>query len=239
MKGHWWSCVLGLLCLHVKVVHNTETVSQTPSYITYVGVNSSVTITCSTSLSDALGLYLQRQFHGKKNIVYLSLSKGNVAKNTTSEEFKGRIQVIQEKSNKKGYGFTLQLSLLALDDTDLYYCQWSHFEPKRAIEESLSSNGTIIIVRDFGDQEECEDQVFDYMFIILCGTAFSVTLFIAIGVLILKYRTSKKCKYRPHRRVAPSLPNRPEPVHPPRQQRLQHQPYMTTSEHVLDYRSFL
>lgn len=107
-------------------------------------VNSSAEITCSTSLPDVLGLYLQRKFHRKSEIVYLSLHQGKVTKNTTAEEFIGRIQVTPNMQGKDGFKFTLRLSLLGLDDTDLYYCRWSHFNLKK---ESLISTGTIVIVR--------------------------------------------------------------------------------------------
>lgn len=109
-------------------------------------VNSSAEITCSTSSPGVLGLYLHRRFHDKTTVVYLSLEKGKVTKNTTATEFAGRLHVTANKQVKEGVEFTMRVSLLELDDTDLYYCKWIQFSSASKY-ESMSSNGTVVIVR--------------------------------------------------------------------------------------------
>ncbi|XP_026206531.1 uncharacterized protein LOC113155979 [Anabas testudineus] len=231
MKGHWWSCVLGLLCMPAEVILDSQTVFQSPSSTFQMKVNSSAEITCSTSLPDVLGLYLQRKFHRKSEIVYLSLHQGKVTKNTTAEEFIGRIQVTPNMQGKDGFKFTLRLSLLGLDDTDLYYCRWSHFNLKK---ESLISTGTIVIVREYDPQEQCKGQVLDHILITLTVVAFTVILFLFIGTLIFRYRRFKK-HFTPARTVNLQRPARPQYVYP--QQSTQHYPYLVTSEN--DFRGIL
>lgn len=92
-----------------------------------------------------MGLYLFGKFHGKRNIVFLSLGGAEV-KSTTAAEFKGRIQVTLNNNVKEGVEVTLLLSPLRLSDTDLYYCEWQYIHPWSGI-QSKSSNGTIFIVR--------------------------------------------------------------------------------------------
>ncbi|XP_029312368.1 uncharacterized protein LOC115024717 isoform X2 [Cottoperca gobio] len=89
-------------------------------------VNSSAEIRCSTSLSNPMGLTLQRSFHGKPDVVYLDLKNGTLIKNTTAQEFKGRIHVAADRHTEEGCGFILRLSLLGLEDTGLYFCSWSY-----------------------------------------------------------------------------------------------------------------
>ena len=132
-----WYCISSLFFMYFFSL----TVSQDPELIPLMRVNSSAEITCSTSLSNPMGLNLYRQFHGNMKVVYLSLDNGQVTRNTIAPEFEGRIH---HQQMKDGHGFTLQLSLLRQEDTDLYYCSWQYFEKSL---ETLQSNGTMIIVR--------------------------------------------------------------------------------------------
>ncbi|XP_038591382.1 uncharacterized protein LOC119915737 [Micropterus salmoides] len=225
MKAHWWSCVLGLLYMPAEVILSTWSVSQVPMSISLKKVNSSAEITCSCSLSYLIVFKLQRRFHGNEPVVFLSLENGEVTKNTIAEEFTDRINIQQIEG---GYGFTLELSLLRLEDTDLYYCNWIHMESEKL--ETVSSNGTIIIVRDRDPHEQCKHLVLDFIFIGLSVTAFTV-LFLFLGVLIVRCLRFKK-HFRPARAVKPSRPNRPQ--HVCHQQRAQHCPYLVTSLHTMD-----
>lgn len=134
---NWWLQVEQSVTVHLFL-----TVSQVPMSISLKKVNSSAEITCSCSLSYLIVFKLQRRFHGNEPVVFLSLENGEVTKNTIAEEFTDRINIQQIEG---GYGFTLELSLLRLEDTDLYYCNWIHMESEKL--ETVSSNGTIIIVR--------------------------------------------------------------------------------------------
>ncbi|GAA6225995.1 uncharacterized protein LOC108872585 [Lates japonicus] len=235
MEARWWSCVLGLLCMPAEVLLHTWTVSQNPRSISIKRVNSSVDITCSTSLSNPMGLYLKRRFQGE-DIVFLSLDKGQVTKDTTNPKFTGRIQVTPEEVGM-GQGFTLQLSLLGLDDTDLYYCTWTHFKLQTSTREAQSSNGTIIIVREMDlQQKQCESHIIDLVLIFLCVTAFTFMLLLFIGALIMRCRRFKK-RFRPARVVRPSRRDSPQYVCP--QHRIQHRPYMITSLQTTDFRGIL
>lgn len=98
-------------------------------------------------LPDPLGVYLYRYLHRNPEVVYLSLVKGLITKRTTAAEFVGRIHITPSQQIKKGHGFTLQLSPLRLEDTDLYYCEWTFFKSETAKEELFVSNDTIIIVK--------------------------------------------------------------------------------------------
>uniref|UniRef100_A0A3P8TU18 Immunoglobulin V-set domain-containing protein n=1 Tax=Amphiprion percula TaxID=161767 RepID=A0A3P8TU18_AMPPE len=119
--------------------------SQNPSSVSYKRVNSSAEITCSTSLSDPLGVYLYRRFPSDQGIVYLAFTGQEITKTTINEHFKDRVIVTEDQPVRGGNGFTMQLSLLELEDTNLYYCSWTYFESMRR--QTLSSNGTVIIVR--------------------------------------------------------------------------------------------
>ncbi|XP_039991501.1 uncharacterized protein LOC120794467 [Xiphias gladius] len=234
MKAHWWSCVLGLLCMPAVVILNPWTVSQNPLSISLMRVNSSAEITCSTSLSEPMGLYLNRRFHGEGDIVYLALQNRLVTKNTTSAKFIGRIHVTP--SYGPSYGFTLRLSLLALDDTDLYYCTWSHFKPQTATRETQSSNGTIIIVREKEPQEQCKDHIEGLIMISFSVTA--VVLFLFTGALILILRRKRfKRHFRPARAIKSTRYISPQHVCP--QHRIQHCAYLNPSANTLDFRGIL
>lgn len=126
-------------------IHLSLTASQEPSSMSLMGINSSVEITCSTSLPDPMGVYLHRGFHGDEDAVYLDLEKGKVEKATVAPEFKGRIDVSSDQQIKDGFRFTFQMSRLELTDTDYYYCRWIFLKTTKL--EDLSSSGTVIIVK--------------------------------------------------------------------------------------------
>uniref|UniRef100_A0A3Q1HL30 Immunoglobulin V-set domain-containing protein n=1 Tax=Acanthochromis polyacanthus TaxID=80966 RepID=A0A3Q1HL30_9TELE len=191
--------------------------SQNPSSVSYKRVNSSAKITCSTSLSDPLGVYLYRRFPSDQDIVYLAFTRRLITKKTINEHFKDRIIVTEDQQITGGNGFTMQLSLLEHEDTNLYYCSWTYFESKRR--QTLSSNGTVIIVRGekihrahspissknsscmslipFGlrlflserdPQEPCREPVWDFTLILLSITGFIVVLCLFIAALIWRCR---------------------------------------------------
>ncbi|XP_070783736.1 uncharacterized protein [Enoplosus armatus] len=218
-----------------EVLLSTWTVSQGPTSISLKRVNSSVEITCSTSLSDPMGFSLRRRFHGEGDVVFLALDNGQITKDTIATEFVGRIRIAPDQQTREGYGFTLQLSLLRLEDTDLYDCSWIRFQSEKAIRQTMSSTGTIIIVRDRDPQEQCKHHVLDHIFIALSVTAFTVLL-LFIGALIVR-RNRFKRHFRPAGAVKPPRPNRAQPVCP--QHSPQHCPYMTTSVNRLDFRGIL
>ncbi|XP_070708293.1 uncharacterized protein [Pempheris klunzingeri] len=148
MAGHWWSCVLGLLCIPAEATLSPMEVLQSPLYISQMRVNSTAEITCSTSRSDPMGFSLHRRFHSDRSIVYLSIDNGQVTRNNIAPEFTGRIHASRDQQIREGYGFTLRLSLLGLEDTDMYYCRWNYFNSEKEKREILSSNGTVIIIRE-------------------------------------------------------------------------------------------
>lgn len=120
-------------------------------------VNSSAEIVCTTSLASPMGLYMHRRFHKEQDVVYLDLNEFSVTKNTTSNKFKGRINISPAKQIKQELrGFTFRLSLLELEDTNLYYCEWIYTDEKLN-KLLMTSNGTVIIVR--GE----ENRAFQYM----------------------------------------------------------------------------
>ncbi len=98
-------------------------------------------------MSNPMGFYLRRRFHGDKDIVHLSFESGQITKKIIAGKFSGRIDIARDKQIREGKGFTLQLSLLGLEDTDLYYCGWITFRSELSKLETLDSNGTVIIVR--------------------------------------------------------------------------------------------
>ncbi|XP_035002623.1 uncharacterized protein LOC118101083 [Hippoglossus stenolepis] len=227
MKAHWWSCVLGLfLCMPAWVTLHTRTVSQRPMSIVVVRGKSSVEISCSTSFSDPIGLYLRRKFLGDRILLHLALEDGLVTKNTTAAEFRGQLNVTLERQVKVGYEFTMWLSELELDDTNLYYCTWSRFESEKRTLKNQTSIGTIIIVQETDPQEQCKDQMFVLTWIFL-SVAVIVILFLVIGALIFRCKRFRK-DFRP---------DSPQHVHP--QQRVQNNPYLITSENTLDFRGIL
>ncbi|XP_054455313.1 uncharacterized protein LOC129091647 [Anoplopoma fimbria] len=245
MKAHWWCCVLGLLCVPAGVmlstskgkgVSNNPTVSQDPTSISLMRINSSAEITCSSSLSGPMGLYLYRGFPDKRKIVFLSLDNGQVTKITPGAGFAGRIEVASQQQIGEGHGFTLKLSLLGLEDTNLYYCSWEYVIVKAALFETWQSPGTIIIVRERDPQEECRDHILDLILIALSAIGFSVILFLGIAALILRCKRFKR-SFRPARAVKPPRPSRPQHVCP--QQGVRHYPYLITSANSLDFRGIL
>ncbi|XP_008303195.1 uncharacterized protein LOC103374823 [Stegastes partitus] len=234
MKVQWWGCMLGLFCMPAEVILIIWTASQNPASTSYKRVNSSAEITCSTSLSDPMGVYLHRRFHSNKDIVYLSLKGGLITKNTINEDFAGRIVVTPDQQIKGGYGFTMQLSLLELEDTNLYYCSWTYFELSK--KQTVSSNGTVIIVSETGPKEQCREPIWDFTLILLSITAFIVVLSLFIAALIWRCRRFKK-HFRPGRAAEPPAPDRPQHVCP--QQHVQLSPYLITSSSHSDFRGIL
>lgn len=114
-------------------------------------INSSLEIKCSTSLENLSGLSLKRRFLGDELILYLNFDKGVVTKNTTMDKFQNRISMSKEQLDPGArYTFKLQLSLLGLEDTDLYYCSWAYID-EQYNNVNLESNGTVVIVR--GERE--------------------------------------------------------------------------------------
>lgn len=94
-----------------------------------------------------MGLYMHRRFHKEQDVVYLDLNEFSVTKDTISNKFKGRINVSPAKQiTQELRGFTFQLSLLELEDTNLYYCEWIYTDNKLN-KLLMTSNGTVIIVR--------------------------------------------------------------------------------------------
>ncbi|MEQ2192453.1 hypothetical protein XENOCAPTIV_011841 [Xenoophorus captivus] len=243
MKAKVWSCVLGLLCMPAEVILNTWTASQGPLTISNVRVNSSLEIICTTSLENPIGLALKRRFLGNTEIIYLSFQNEVVTKNTTTEKFRNRIGITQEQLDPGiRYKFKLQLSLLGLDDTDLYYCQWTYIKNPTYIQLHLESNGTVIIVRgkqnrsshwkscnvtcslkcscptlslpEHGPVEQCSDHTVDLTLICMSIVAFTALSFIFVGVMIMRCRKFKK-RFTPGRPYAPPLPpRRPQPPRP-------------------------
>lgn len=138
-------------------------------------INSSLEIRCSTSDPDILGLSLHRHFQRKEQILYLSLKNESITKESMDPDFKGRIQRsrhLQRVGDE--YMITLQLSLQKLEDTDLYYCQWTSMDAAGVIHR-VSSNGTVVIVR--GERMKQSSCIRRAVTICLLYSAFSVQLF--------------------------------------------------------------
>uniref|UniRef100_A0A1A7X748 Immunoglobulin V-set domain-containing protein n=2 Tax=Iconisemion striatum TaxID=60296 RepID=A0A1A7X748_9TELE len=240
MKAHWWSCLLGLLCMPTEVTLSFWTASQSPSSTAWVSINSSVEIVCTTSLRTPEGLTLHGRFH-KKEIAYLYIEEGVIKKLTLDTAFKNRTEITPARVDP-GLGFTLKLSLLGLDDTDLYYCQWSYLD-KGQLEWNLKSNGTIVIVKESGPPEHCKAPSVDLTFISLIAAVFVASLLIIIGVLVWKCRRFKKSftPARPPRPPPrPPRPNRHQSVclhqHHGQQQTPQLYPYLITSPYTYTFR---
>ncbi|KAM4524495.1 uncharacterized protein PAE49_000788 isoform 2-T2 [Odontesthes bonariensis] len=190
MKAHWWSCVLGLLCMPAEVLLNNLAASQNPSTISLLRVNSSLETTCFTSLSNPLSLTLRRQFQNEE-VVHLHFKNEQIKKTTTAQKFVGRVHITEELQVKSA--ISLQLSQLGLEDTDLYYCRWTLLKSANLV--TVTSNGTIIIVRESAPQDQCEDTILDLTLISLSVTALSVTLSLFIGALIFKCKRVSLCSY--------------------------------------------
>lgn len=217
------------------VILSTWEVSQEPESISFMTINSSTEITCSTSLSQPLGVSLQREFHSNKRVVYLNLEDRKVTK-TISAEFTGRIDITPDQQMEEGYKFTFQLSVLEQEDTDWYYCSWIYYNSKTSKKVTLPSKGTIIIVREGEPQTQCKNHIEDLVFIALSVTAFTAILFLFIGALIVRCKRFKK-HFRPARPVKSPRPHRPQHVCPG--QAAQHVPYLITSLHNTDFRGIL
>ncbi|XP_074519929.1 uncharacterized protein LOC141785488 [Halichoeres trimaculatus] len=236
MGARWWSCMLGLLCIPVEITISTTTVSQAPSVISLKRINSSAEITCSTSVPGAKGFSLHRYFKGNKQIVYLNLIKGEVTKSTIVTEFTNRIRVVPAPPSSRGQRFTLQLSLLGLDDTDVYFCSWSYLPKYPAKPQDQSGNGTIIIIRESGASEtQCKSNVLDLIFIILSVAAFFVILLFCIGALIVRCNRFSG-EFRPAGEEVRSRPSRPQHPSP---QHAEHCPYLMTSGNPLYHRGLM
>ncbi|XP_070708292.1 uncharacterized protein [Pempheris klunzingeri] len=207
MAGHWWSCVLGLLCIPAEATLSPMEVLQSPLYISQMRVNSTAEITCSTSRSDPMGFSLHRRFHSDRSIVYLSIDNGQVTRNNIAPEFTGRIHASRDQQIREGYGFTLRLSLLGLEDTDMYYCRWNYFNSEKEKREILSSNGTVIIIRERAPQQ-CSNHSWDLILVTSSVTALTLVLFVFIAALIARCKTFER-RLRVTGAVTPSRPDRP------------------------------
>ncbi|KAM9425251.1 uncharacterized protein KZ484_008271 [Pholidichthys leucotaenia] len=236
MKAQWWSFVWGLLCIPSEVIMlSSWTASQSPSSISSVRANMSAEITCTTSLTSPMGLYLMRHFHDTKQLVYLNLKEGKVTKNTTHAIFQGRLSVTPAKQKLRGQGFTFRLSLLRLDDVDVYYCEWIHVD--MGSKKNMASNGTVLIIREFVPQKQCSNRTPDITLISLCTVAFFAITFLVIGALIWRCKQFKD-DFRP---AIPPPPLPPRPNRPRFAGRLDldmHCHYLTTSA-SMDFREIL
>ncbi|KAM6899075.1 uncharacterized protein PEZ65_020955 [Lycodopsis pacificus] len=231
MKAHWWSCVLGFLFMPSGVTLSASKVSQDPKSISLMKVNSSAEITCSTLRLDPMSLSLHRRFPDTKQIAYLALKNGQVSKTTQGAGFHGRIHAVPSQQTGDGHGFTVHLSLLGLEDTNLYYCSWEFFKKETATPETLSSvPGTVIIVRERDPQEECRGHILDRILFGLSVAAFCVVLFLCVAALIVRRK-------RFRRRFRPARPNRPQHSCP--QHGVQHDPYLMTSVNSSYFRGIL
>ncbi|XP_033963754.1 uncharacterized protein [Pseudochaenichthys georgianus] len=224
MQALGWSCVLGILCLPAEVLLHTWTVSQEPSSTSIKTINSSAEISCYTSLSDPVSLSLQRNFHSRTDVSFLYFQKGTIEKMTMTEELKKRIQVSERKQLDGGVGVSFKIDMMQLQDTDLYFCTWSHVDKGPV---KLATNGTIIIVREEDPQELCGfgNHILNVVLIAFSVTAFTVIVLLFTGAMVLRHRRFKK-GFTQGRAADP-----PGPPRPPRPQHTcpQHQPYLVTS----------
>ncbi|KAM9837137.1 uncharacterized protein ACBR49_017885 [Aulostomus maculatus] len=225
MKAHWWSCVLGLFCMPAVVTLNTWPVT---SPISITRVNSSSEITCSTSLPDPLGVYLHRHFQGQRDAMFLSLEHGQVTKETIAAEFAGRIHLTPSQQTQRGYWFTWQLSSLRLEDTDLYYCEWTFFRLQAAKTESLVSNHTVIIVRERDPRDQCGHQGLDIILVVVNVMVLIVML--GGGVLIVSHRIKRRIRAE----GAGNLSGLDGPLHVCPQQQVEHFPYIESTSDTRD-----
>ncbi|XP_041672026.1 uncharacterized protein LOC121528577 [Cheilinus undulatus] len=225
MEAHWWSCVLGLLCMPARVL-GSSTVSQQPLYIPLIGVNSSTEILCSTPLLGAQGFSLHGHFRGNKEIVYLHFDDGVVTKKTIAPEYESRIHVTPAQKVGQGQGFLLQFSLLGVEDIDVYLCSWSYLIPRSGIQQTLTDKGTFIFLREKDPQEECKRHILERSFIILSVIAL-ILLFVFIGALIVRCNRFRS-NFTPVRAEATDRP-RPLPVPPQQTSHCHPHPYLITS----------
>ncbi|XP_015251184.1 PREDICTED: uncharacterized protein LOC107098183 [Cyprinodon variegatus] len=236
MKAKWWSCVLGLLCMPAEVILKSYTASQSPSSISYVRVNSSMEIECSSNLEKPTGLSFKRHFLGDEQILYLFYGDG-AGKLTKKATFKERIDVIQNQP-KTGDHRKVRIKLFQMgrNDTDLYYCSWTYMNETNYVELSLESNGTVIIVSEHGPEIKGSDHALEMTLIYSSIAAFTFILIVIIGIMTVRCRRFKK-DFTPDRPYAPPLPPRPSraprPIQPgniyPQEPNPYHCPYMMTS----------
>lgn len=117
-------CDVSVSSLFGEKVFLSPTVFQEPLSITHVKVNSSVELMCATSFPSPIGVKLLRGFHDTRDVMYLNIENREVTSRTTNNKFKGRIHVTRDERIKDRYGFRWRLSLLGVEDTNWYYCQW-------------------------------------------------------------------------------------------------------------------
>lgn len=170
-------------------------------------INSSADIKCSTSLTNPHALSFEGHFHGDMVVMYLSIDKGVVSTATSAKNFKGRISAVSDPEANHGCGLTLQLSMLAMMDTDMYYCIWTYYNIKTSSLETKKSNGTIIIVRDRDPAEDCHGYM-DLTLIVLSVAAIVVIFFIFMAALIWRCTRTKQ-----HYKPAKARNNQPHSVH--------------------------
>ncbi|XP_061910962.1 uncharacterized protein LOC133655070 [Entelurus aequoreus] len=196
MEVGWWICALGLLSIPAGV--NTWPVSQNPSRTSVVTVNSFSEITCSTRLPDPVGVLLGRHFRSQRDVLYLSLERGRIAKNTTAAEFEGRIHITPFSHPEQGHGFTIKLSLLQKDDSDMYICQWTFLKSNTWTAKTILSNHSIIAVRDV---EQCHKALNT---ILIAMNVMLLTVTMAVGVVIVRHRYKFKGHFQPWGRSKPT-----------------------------------
>ncbi|CAN9508946.1 unnamed protein product [Ophioblennius macclurei] len=224
MRVQRWSCLLGLLCMPAGVILDEWTASQHPSSTCFVKLNSTIDISCSTSLSDPLGLSLMRRFPEAVNVVYLSLDNGEIAKITQAAQFQNRIRVSPGSKVKNGHNFTVQLSQLGVEDTNLFFCNWTHFENSKF--KDLSSTGTVLLVGETDPEEKCESNSMELVLICLLVTVVVVIVVLSIVALVFKCMKFRDV-FRPNGEVKPPTETRHRLVIP--EQPVHHQPYLITS----------
>lgn len=224
--------MLGLLCMSAQAVK----VSQNPSTTSTLAVNSSITITCSTTLREAMGLYLYRRFHKQQDVIYLALEKGKISKQSNSVEFEGRAEVKEDTQSGNGLGFTLTLSLLQLHDTNLYYCSWRKLNTVTYEKETHTSNGTIVIIKENVPKRDCSHYSVDIISLALSITAIPFVMCLLSVVLFMACNHFKK-KFTPTR--APNMSQRrPLPIPPqpiPPQPTIHTYSYLTTTSDIIDF----
>ncbi|XP_047464459.1 uncharacterized protein LOC125022138 [Mugil cephalus] len=201
MRGNLWSCLLGLLFMPIEAKSPPGTAFQNPSSISYVRVNSSAEITCSTNLARPLSLELRRHFPDHTVVVYLALSKTGITKNTTVPEFKDRLHITSAQHIKHNHSLTWRLSLLGVEDTNLYYCRWTYIVNDTG---EVRSIGTVIVVTENDPlsendpQAQCRDYILDLVLIGLCVTAVVIIIFLSVAALIQRCKQFNK-DFRPAR----------------------------------------
>ncbi|XP_072311945.1 uncharacterized protein [Eucyclogobius newberryi] len=215
MRALWCSSVLGLICmLPAQGMANAVTVAQTPISISEVRVNSSAHITCSITSTSVLALALNRRFDTEKDVIYLSLERGQIGTVTTHSRFKGRVDTKLEVPEGTSLRISFTLSQLQVDETDLYFCHWQYFETEL---ETFRSDGSIVIVNEgLPEAGQCSEDFYlpDHLLLSLSIIALPVLiLFLLMFLVCVMYkRFHKKCRTS---RASCNLP-RGRPPHRPR-----------------------